>query len=59
MADLNQLVQQRAGLRKQFDEARAVCDNETQGKLKPLADEYNKIQGEIDKILEANAGVNA
>lgn len=59
MADLNQLVQQRAELKKRFNETKSVCDNEAQGKLKPIADEYNKVQDQIDKIIEANAGVNA
>ena len=59
MADLNQLVQQRANARKRFEETKAVCDNEAQGKLKPLVDEYNKLQGEIDKILDVNAGLDA
>ena len=58
MADLNQLVQQRADLAKNYSDVLKKHQVAANAELNPIAEQQSAIQKQIDEILNTNAGIN-
>ena len=57
MADLNQLVQQRAELLKSYNETAQRLQKEADAVLQPIQVQRIENQKQIDEILNNNAGL--
>ena len=58
MADLNQLVQQRADLAKNYSDVLKKHQLAANAELNPIAEQQSEVQKQIDGILNTNAGIN-
>ena len=58
MADINQLVQQRADLAKNYSDVLKKHQVAANAELNPIAEQQAEIQKQIDEILHTNAGIN-
>jgi len=58
MADINQLVQQRGDLAKNYSDVLKKHQVAANAELNPIAEQQSAIQKEIDEILHTNAGIN-
>ena len=58
MADINQLVQQRADLAKNYSDVLKKHQVAANAELNPIAEQQSEIQKQIDEILHTNAGIN-
>ena len=59
MADLNQLVQQRAELSKSYNETAQRLQKEAEDTLRPIQVQRIENQKQIDEILNTNAGITS
>tara|TARA_R100000655_G_scaffold34759_2_gene67617 strand:+ start:1623 stop:1805 length:183 start_codon:yes stop_codon:yes gene_type:complete len=57
MADINQLVQQRATLTKKYNEIVERYQKAANAELQPVQKQREDVQNQIDEILNTNAGV--
>ena len=57
MADLNQLVQQRADLAKNYSDVLKKHQLAANAELNPIAEQQSEVQKQIDGILNTNAGL--
>ena len=57
MADINQLVQQRANLTKKYNEIVERYQKAANAELQPVQKQREDVQNQIDEILNTNAGV--
>tara|TARA_Y100001970_G_scaffold285928_2_gene406873 strand:+ start:2854 stop:3036 length:183 start_codon:yes stop_codon:yes gene_type:complete len=58
MADLNELVQERANLAKKYNETLERYQKAADAELQPIQKDRAENQKQIDKMLNDNAGVS-